>query len=374
MTKLDKALEHARRGDVPKAIEQLSEMIGEPDMRLAVLYQRAWLLRGLGRYEEALEDYRAILALAPEDSKAESLLADCLNATGEAREALKLAQRLISQDPMNAEAAEVLRKCQRALGAEATLLSGCNTREIQYQRKSSHSINGIVDQLEADISIFPASISPIIARTIYYLVRSLRPKIMAETGSFIGYSTLCIAQALNDNQSGILHAFDLFTELAGFKSPVIGPCSDRLEICRRHIAAAQLDERVVIHAGDSSSNIRKFFQQDGLEMQMAFIDGDHSSEGCLKDWLAVDEYLVEGGLVLFHDTIPEICNHLGPRYVLEELQKRAPSRYHVINLPTFDGPGLGMVQKRTPGRSPRWKPSLYHALLEKVFQHGLGIE
>ena len=90
----------------------------------------------------------------------------------------------------------------------------------------------------------------------------------------------------------------------------------------------------------------------------AFIDGDHTIQGCLADWRAVDELLADGGIVLLHDTMPEVCGWAGPRHLLEHLRAHEGANYQWVNLPSPEGFGMALVQKLRPGAANAWTPGL----------------
>jgi hypothetical protein len=227
-----------------------------------------------------------------------------------------------------------------------------------------------LDLLENQPRPQTALIAPEMGRLLYWFVRCTRPRLVVEAGSFIGYSALCIGQALEDNGEGHLHAFDLFLDLPDYVSPVLGRCTNTLAAARGHIAQAGLAHRVTFHKGDSSAQILQTFTDRQVRLDMAFIDGDHRLRGCLKDWFAVDQLLAEDGFVLLHDTEPERAEWLGPRYLLEQLGERAAGQYQWINL--CAGAGLGVIQKRTAQGLNPWWPSWGQLLTEILFNRKAG--
>ncbi|MFH0792940.1 MAG: class I SAM-dependent methyltransferase [bacterium] len=225
-----------------------------------------------------------------------------------------------------------------------------------------------MDALEAAEGSVRASVIPAIGRFLYSLVRCCRPNLALEVGTFVGYSALNLAQGLEDNGEGHLHCFDLYPQLGDYVSPILGPCSNSLEVCRGHLERAGLAHRISFHQGDAPVMIRGVATRFCAKFDLAFIDGDHSIRGCLTDWYAVDEVLSEGGLVVLHDTNPEACGWLGPRYLLEKLGDLR-DQYHWVNMPTPDKTGLAMIQRRTTKHSPRWAPSIFELLTDRLFIH-----
>jgi cephalosporin hydroxylase len=216
---------------------------------------------------------------------------------------------------------------------------------------------------------FPASISPEAGLMLFSLVRNIRPRVVVEVGTFIGVSTLWIAAALEEAAAdpgrapgpvqGVIHCFDDLgpmakgpwreAEMTGRREPVVA------ESIRR----AGLSHRVVLHPGDSSTEIRKFRDQlrgtvdpfasawgqpfvgraagdaavGGVDL--ALIDGDHTVDGVLQDLWAVEPVINPGGYILLHDTFPEQCgDHQGPRHILDHIAGVAQGVYEVCELYT----------------------------------------
>ncbi|MCX7049385.1 MAG: class I SAM-dependent methyltransferase, partial [Candidatus Sumerlaeota bacterium] len=217
--------------------------------------------------------------------------------------------------------------------------------------------NPIIQMIEKDTASFPTSVNPPVGHFLYSITRLLRPRLIIETGCYIGYSTLCMAEALARNQSGHIHSFDLFLPLPDtYSSPFLPGCRDSLLVAHAHAEKAGLANYVTFHKGDSSSSIPQVLSAENSALDLAFIDGDHWIRGCFKDWEAVLNLLCPGGIVLLHDTAPKNCGWCGPHTLIRECQKQSQS-FQALNLPTPDGYGMGIIQKigeRMPGQ---WKPS-----------------
>lgn len=236
---------------------------------------------------------------------------------------------------------------------------------------------GVLKELYASPMAFPASISPEAGLMLFSLVRNIRPRTVVEVGTFIGISTIWIAAALEEaagdpggagaaggagagggegKPGGIIHAFDDLgpmgkgpwreAELTGSREPVV----------QESLRRAGLEHRVVLHPGDSSVEIRKMRDalRGGLDalaapwggayvgseggaggVDLALIDGNHTTEGVLQDLWAVEPVLNTGGYILLHDTFPEQCGqHHGPRYILDHIASVAQGVYEVCELYT----------------------------------------
>jgi len=207
---------------------------------------------------------------------------------------------------------------------------------------------------------FPASLSPDAGWLLHAIVRNHRPRVALEIGSFVGVSTHWIAGALAEQAprgargpvrtpTPVLHAFDDF-------GPVHkGPWRDaellqgRLEFVRERLSQSGLIDFVRLHPGLSGPTIERCRHElaDAGGVDLAFIDGDHSTPGVLADFAAVEPVLNSGALVVLHDTFPEQCGgHTGGRYLLDHVHEHAKHRYDVIDL--YLQPlnyGLGLLRK-----------------------------
>ena len=366
MNELDQAQELTRRGESDAALVCYASAIKDQKLHADALAHRAWLLRGLGRYEEAHADYTAYLQLRPNDEYAHAMSADIIRLCGEPQRALQLAMASLNRDPMNRQALSVISTCQNALDPPQLPQAQPPSSEKSIPAKP---LNASIDALERDPRSFPGSIYPEIGRLLYSLVRCTRPQTIVETGCFVGYSTLCLAQAAEENGGGHVHSFDVFLPRPGYVSPVIGLCEDPLQAARAHLESANLSSRVTLHKGVSYESIPEAFAAESQPtVDFAFIDGDHTLQGALKDWNAVEPLIKPGGLIMFHDTEPHVCQWLGPRCLLEHLPNDANRNFHWVGLPSPEGVGVAIVQKRTVGNPIKWRPSLKDLLIEALSQ------
>ncbi len=86
----------------------------------------------------------------------------------------------------------------------------------------------------------------------------LRPRAIVEVGSYIGYSTICMAEGLvaQGSEPAVLHAIEVDEE--------------REEDIRRHLAMAGVADRVQLHIGDALAVLPTLAEQ----IDLAFIDAD----------------------------------------------------------------------------------------------------
>ncbi len=86
----------------------------------------------------------------------------------------------------------------------------------------------------------------------------LRPRVVVEVGSYVGYSTICLAEgmATEGEEPAILHAIEVDEE--------------REEDIRRHLAMAGMTHRVQLHIGDALHVLPAITEP----IDLAFIDAD----------------------------------------------------------------------------------------------------
>jgi predicted O-methyltransferase YrrM len=360
------AITLSRNGKTQEALAILNRLIDENPGHLDAHGHRAWLYLCLGRYEEAIADYQFIMSDNPRDLEAKLRCAETFLKTGSWSHCLDLLRDVLLLDPYNRRALELWTTC--AVGQGAT--SPADTA-LDHETKPGRAkpLNPVIQSLEEDPANFPTSVFPQVGQFLYSFVRCVRPQVVVETGCFVGYSTLCIAQALEENGAGHLHSFDLFLPLSPiYRSPVLGACTDALQTARAHLEQAGLAHRVSFHKGDSSTQIRSVFRQPSDCIDMAFIDGDHTVGGCMKDWDAIANALRPGGVAILHDTKPENCGWEGPRYLMDEQCALFPAQFQIVDLPTPEGCGLGIIQKVSSSRKRKWKAPLYLRIRDRILQ------
>ncbi|MGE3108727.1 MAG: O-methyltransferase [Phycisphaerales bacterium] len=203
--------------------------------------------------------------------------------------------------------------------------------------------------LYAEPISFPASLSPEAGLLLHGLVRNIRPRVVIETGTFVGVSTLWIAAALRENgDGGVVHSFDDMGPIEKGPWREVEMRSGRLEFVAGNIARAGLAEHVVLHPGNSSFEVRAAHEElrSAGGAQFAFLDADHGVLGSWHDFWATEPVLNTGGFVLLHDTFPEYCSWPGARHVLDNLNAKAVGTYEKLDM--YLSPmnyGLGLIRR-----------------------------
>ncbi len=99
-----------------------------------------------------------------------------------------------------------------------------------------------------------------------------------------------------------------------------------------------------------------FFESNNFNIDMAFIDADHSSISALKDFENCLARLNPGGIIFMHDTDPIEDKYSEPRFcgdsykIVPILEKR--NDINVITLPLTEA-GLTIITKKNDTRTKR---------------------
>jgi predicted O-methyltransferase YrrM len=133
------------------------------------------------------------------------------------------------------------------------------------------------------------------ANLLYGFVRAMKPQVCVEIGSARGRSTCFIAMALKENGHGILHAIDPHSSANWNEARG----SDTFKILNDNISKLGLSHQVSIIRSTSESAAAQW----NCQIDMLFIDGDHSYEGVKSDWRLFKRFVHPFGVVVFHDTL-----------------------------------------------------------------------
>jgi len=129
------------------------------------------------------------------------------------------------------------------------------------------------------------------AQMLHALTRLLMPTAIVEIGVGGAASTLAFAEALRLNGRGHLISIDIDSWLT--------------ERARMLLRTHGLDEYVTIIDGRSASaETKRYVVEQMPQVDLLFIDGDHSFAGCYGDFDCYHDLLAPAGMVIFHDTAP----------------------------------------------------------------------
>jgi caffeoyl-CoA O-methyltransferase len=171
-------------------------------------------------------------------------------------------------------------------------------------------------------------IGPVQARFMSLLTRLLRPRFVVEIGTFTGYSSLVVAQALEPGAK--LLACDVSQEWTS--------------IARRYWAEAQVDDRIELKIGPAAETVAALPRNTVVDM--AFIDADKT--GYIAYFEALVPSLAERGVILVDNVLwdGQVTNRADTSDSTEALRA---FNAHVVADPRVDvallpvGDGLSMI-------------------------------
>jgi predicted O-methyltransferase YrrM len=166
---------------------------------------------------------------------------------------------------------------------------------------------------------------------------------VVELGVYEGSSAVVLCGALDAGAE--LHLVDPFVDASGWALRPgwrANPTATRMAVRR---AAAGGGPQIRWHVARSQDVGRSW---TGGPVDLVFIDGDHSPEGCREDWEVWHPHVAAGGAVAFHDARlgrPGGTGSPGPTGVVNELFHRSGSDWVVAE----EIDTLVVVRRRTDG-------------------------
>lgn len=137
-------------------------------------------------------------------------------------------------------------------------------------------------------------------------------RVVVEIGVYEGSSALVLIQAMRPGSR--LHLIDPFVDESGWALPAGWGATERAS--RRVVARAAADRsapRIQWHVERSQDVGRSW---DAGDVDLVFIDGDHSPAAVREDWDVWHPHVKSGGHVAFHDANGRSP---GPSQVVDEL-------------------------------------------------------
>jgi predicted O-methyltransferase YrrM len=151
---------------------------------------------------------------------------------------------------------------------------------------------------------------------------------VVELGVYEGSSAVVLCRALGPGAE--LHLVDPFIDATGWALPSgARPSATATRLAVRR-AAQDGGPKVRWHIARSQDVGRSW---TGGPVDVVFIDGDHSPEGCREDWERWHEHVRPGGAVCFHDARlgrPGGGGSPGPTGVVDELFRQAESSWAIV--------------------------------------------
>lgn len=212
-------------------------------------------------------------------------------------------------------------------------------RRLVALREGASGVDAWADELLASHFFRPLQKRSEVLRLLE-VVRALRPARVCEIGAAGGGTAFLFAEAAADD--AVIVSVDL--EFA----------SARREAVSGFARAAQ---RVVCVRGDSHSKetlaeVRSHLR--GGLLDLLYLDGDHSYEGVSTDFRMYAPLVRAGGLVVFHDIVPDYWTRYGTRTTSDtggvprfwrELKEAGAVVEEIVEDEGQDGFGIGLLRR-----------------------------
>ena len=185
---------------------------------------------------------------------------------------------------------------------------------------------------------------------LYYgLVRALRPEHALVIGSGYGFSVVCLALGLKDNGRGALSFVDpSYSLVRDGPAKTIGGADfwNDPERVRGHFARFGVEEVATHYKHTSEEFFARYDEFHLPEIDLAFIDGNHSYRHVQHDVDALLKHTHKNGYFLLHDTniyVREMLRHAGVKRWLKKKAARHKAAFEFVDFPFSSGVALVRV-------------------------------
>ncbi len=177
-------------------------------------------------------------------------------------------------------------------------------------------------------------------RTLLDRVRERKPATIVEIGSAGGGTTFLFSRAAGPGTRII--------------SVDLGFSDERMEAIEAFALPGQTIRcvRADSQCQETAERVRELLSGDDIDL--LFIDGDHSYGGVSADFHFYSPLVASGGFIAFHDIVPDFHQRFGrntvvdtgevPRFWSELKSKSQDAVEEIIEHPDQDGYGLGIVK------------------------------
>ncbi len=186
---------------------------------------------------------------------------------------------------------------------------------------------------------------------LYYgLVRALRPRHVLVIGSGFGFSVVCLALGLKDNDKGRLSFVDpSFSVLKDGPFKTMGGTGqwDTKERVQSHFTRFGVEAWITHHKLTSQSFFDNYEDRGLPCIDIAFIDGNHAFRQVRNDFMSVLRHTHKNSYLLLHDTniyVREAIGHAGVKRWLSIVSGHQ-ELFEVIDFPFSSGVALVRVRR-----------------------------
>lgn len=124
--------------------------------------------------------------------------------------------------------------------------------------------------------------------------------VIVEIGSWQGKSTVWLALGSKAGANAKVYAIDPFTGSSEHQRPGIKVWT--FDQFKHNINEAKVDDIVIPTIATSKNAVKDWNKQ----IEFLFIDAAHEYEFVLEDFMIWSPHLIEGGIIAFHDTTPNL--------------------------------------------------------------------
>jgi predicted O-methyltransferase YrrM len=146
------------------------------------------------------------------------------------------------------------------------------------------------------------------AAYLWKIITQIQPLNILEIGRWLGGSTILQCAAASQYKNGFVTSIDIKVKAPDFAKD---------DLIENHLKKLNLNNYQLI----VSSSFDYVFPK---QIDLAFIDGDHSYEGVKKDFENTIKYLADDGHILFHDSCnsrPFATNHEPVAKLMSEIKQ-----------------------------------------------------
>jgi predicted O-methyltransferase YrrM len=171
-----------------------------------------------------------------------------------------------------------------------------------------------------------------------YLVREINPQITMEIGLYRGGTISLWAQLMRDKSA-----------LIGVDVQLSDGIEKRIRAKMKHGQSLHLLE-ADSHSSETKRRVLEIIGDNKIDF--LFIDGDHSYEGVKKDFDDYSSLIRPGGIIAFHDIIPDFLTCYGTKTDADsggvyrfwrEISSQFPHCEYIENV-SQDGCGIGVLR------------------------------
>ena len=197
----------------------------------------------------------------------------------------------------------------------------------------------------------------------YALARLLRPKNVVVVGSKAGFSVVCFAIGLKENQGALIERVGCYeTSIsapnAEVKVHLVDPSfSHDREGADAWYGIGFWDDPAKVDAHWRKYGVEDYvrhhkmtsiaFCESGLcpdDLDLLYIDGDHSYSGIKGDFSRFHAHLKRDALILAHDVDPTLSHEFPEAGGYQALSDLDPDLYEVFRFPVY--PGMALVRTK----------------------------